>query len=66
MKDLEKLEADNLRYKTALERIAKWFDEFPRVTDEKNGTTMSYGAAYGSNGERDYMRQIATEALEKK
>jgi len=61
---MNKLESDNLRYKTALERIAKWFGEFPIVNDVKNGTTMSWGAAYGSNGERDYMRQLAINALE--
>lgn len=45
-----------------IRRIATWFGEFPRVNDRQGGT-MSYGAAYGSNGERDYMRAIAVEAL---
>jgi hypothetical protein len=45
-------------------RIERWFDEFPETGKTWNdGTPMSYGAAYGSNGERDYMRAIAREAL---
>lgn len=47
----------------SLERIAKWFGEFPEVT-LRNGSPCSYGAAYGSNGERDFMRNLATKALE--
>jgi hypothetical protein len=39
----------------ALKRIEKWFGEFPYPT---------YGTDWGSNGERDFMRQIAREALE--
>jgi hypothetical protein len=45
----------------ALERIARWFGEFPKV--ESRGEVVSYGTAYGSNGERDYMRSIAEAAL---
>lgn len=50
--------------RAALERIARWHGEFP-APDSKwdDGTPMSYGAAYGSNGERDYMRQVALDAL---
>jgi len=29
----------------------------------KDGTPMSYGGAFGSNGEREYMRQIARVAI---
>lgn len=50
----------------ALRRIEKWFDEFPptgRFWDDEKTRPMSYGAAYGSNGERDYMRGIASAAL---
>ena len=53
------------RLETALKRIAKWFGEFPeteRTWDD--GSPMSYSACYGSNGERDFMRQIAQEALD--
>lgn len=51
----------------ALGRIRKWHGEFPvteRFWDEpKNTEPMSYGACYGSNGERDFMRNVAAEAL---
>lgn len=48
----------------ALRKIAAWHGEFPAtgVTYE-DGTPVSYAAAYGSNGERDYMRGVALEAL---
>lgn len=45
-----------------LSRIAKWEDEFPetgRFWDDKKTRPMSYAAAYGSNGERDFMRELA-------
>lgn len=51
--------------RAALERIARWHGEFPptgRTWDD--GSPMSYAACFGSNGERDYMRQIARVALE--
>lgn len=53
------------RLRTALERIERWFGEFPPTGRywEPGGREMSYGAAFGSNGERDYMRQVAREAL---
>jgi hypothetical protein len=51
----------------ALERIERWHGEFPstgRTWDDKpGGEPMSYAAVNGSNGERDYMRQVAREAL---
>lgn len=50
--------------RTALERIERWFGEFPdtgRAWDD--GSPMSYGACFGSNGERDFMRSIARAAL---
>jgi len=53
------------KQEAALKRIAKWVGEFPesgRIWQD--GSPMSYGAAFGSNGERDYMRQLAREALE--
>lgn len=50
--------------RAALERIERWFGEFPDSGSHWNdGTPMSYGAAFGSNGERDYMRAIARAAL---
>jgi hypothetical protein len=62
--EIAALSIENRRYKAALERISKWFDEFPptgRTWDD--GTAMSYSAAFGSNGERDFMRQVAADAL---
>lgn len=52
------------RYRAALARIERWHGEFP-VTGQSwpSGNPVSYGAAFGSNGERDYMRDIAREAL---
>ena len=51
----------------ALGRIAKWFGEFPPTgrtwNDNGQGEEISYFACYGSNGERDYMRQVAASAL---
>ncbi|HXE63142.1 MAG TPA: hypothetical protein VN519_06350 [Bryobacteraceae bacterium] len=51
----------------ALERIERWFGEFPptgRTWDDKpGGEPMSYAAVNGSNGERDFMRGIARAAL---
>lgn len=47
----------------ALEKIVAW-GPFPATGRRwENGIEMSYGAAFGSNGERDYMRQIARAAL---
>lgn len=50
----------------ALMKINRWFGEFPE-TGRKwgNGTDMSYLACYGSNGERDFMRGVARDALKK-
>lgn len=63
---VKKLEEDNSRLRNALQRIVSW-DSFPdtgRFYDEPENTRpMSYAACYGSNGERDYMRQLAEDAL---
>ena len=49
----------------ALARIEQWFGEFPPTGKTyKDGTPMSYLGAYGSNGERDYMRAVAGQALD--
>lgn len=48
----------------ALSKIEKWFGEFPPTGKTwATGEEMSYSAAYGSNGERDFMRSVAREAL---
>lgn len=53
-----------------LEKIERWHGEFPETGQfwkNADGTdsdrTISYGAAYGSNGERDYMRSQARSFL---
>jgi hypothetical protein len=54
------------RLRAALTRIEKWFGEFPetgKFWEDDATRPMSYGACYGSNGERDFMRQIARDAL---
>jgi len=59
------------RLAKALERIERWFGEFPETgkfwpnTDgSESDRPMSYGACWGSNGERDSMRSIARAALQ--
>lgn len=49
----------------ALEQIERW-DGFPSTgkTWEGSGEPVSYGAAFGSNGERDFMRKVARKALD--
>jgi len=49
--------------KKALEKVVEW--KMPETEKFWNDgvTPMSYSAAYGSNGERDYIRQIAQEAI---
>ncbi len=57
------------RMREALERIARWHGEFPetgKFWDEEKTRPMSYATAYGSNGERDFMRQLALDALKGK
>ena len=51
----------------ALRTIYEWND-FPETgqfwDSPENSRPVSYGAAYGSNGQRDYMRNVAFSALE--
>lgn len=55
------------RMSVALERIARWQGEFPDSGMKwSDGSPMSYAAAFGRNGERDYMRQVAADALNPK
>jgi hypothetical protein len=52
------------RLRAALQRIARWHGELPESGRQwPDGQPMSYAAAFGSNGERDYMRQVALDAL---
>jgi len=56
----------NRKLENALKKIAKWFGEFPDTGkfwgNDKN-RPVSYASAFGSNGERDYMRGVASQAL---
>lgn len=57
--------ADLERAEKALKAVAEW-GPFPRVPDsysDEPGATVSYAVAFGSNGERDYIRGIAQVAL---
>ncbi len=49
------------RLEEALRKIWQW--QLPRVPD-RDGRLTSYGSAYGSNGERDYIRSVARTALD--
>lgn len=55
---------ENMRLRAALTRIARWHGEFPSTGEFwPDGTPVSYAVNNGSNGERDYMRQVALDAL---
>jgi len=64
--DFQRVYADRERLRAALQRIAAW-DSFPATGeywDTEKTRPVSYGAQYGANGERDFMRKVATNALE--
>lgn len=48
----------------ALEQIERW-DGFPSTNEtwEGSGKPVSYSTAFGSNGERDFMKGVAKAAL---
>jgi hypothetical protein len=52
------------RMREALKIIERWDDFPPSGKQWPGGAAMSYGAAFGSNGERDFMRGIARAALD--
>ena len=55
----------NLTISETLMTIAQWH-HFPKTNqfwDEEKTRELSYGSCWGSNGERDYMRQLALDAL---
>ena len=64
--ELDKKDAKIEKLQAALSQVAAW-EGFPETglfwDSPENTRPMSYSAAYGSNGERDFMRQIAREAL---
>lgn len=50
----------------ALDAVAAW--QLPQVPDRRSedpSATVPYGVAYGSNGERDYMRSLAQTAAKR-
>jgi hypothetical protein len=58
--------AEVKRLREALMKIERWFGEFPetgKFWDQEKTRPVSYETAYGSNGERDYMREVARAAL---
>jgi hypothetical protein len=60
---LKAVEKKAARMQSALEQVERW-DGFPRVPDLEDLTrTVSYRWEYGSNGERDFMRHVASIAL---
>ena len=48
--------------KDALEAIEKWTP--PMVVSRIDGRTVSMGSEFGSDGERDYFREVARKALD--
>ena len=64
---VEELKVENERLRVALQKIANW--ELPpsgKYWDLLETDPMSYEAAYGSNGVRDYIKSIAANALKPK
>lgn len=60
--ELRQADAVREQLVVALTKIANWeLLETGKTWDD--GTPMSYGAAFGSNGERDYFMKLAADAL---
>ncbi len=59
----DEAKAEILTLRNALVRVADW-NSFP-LTGKKteSGREESFGSLHGSNGERDFMRQLALDAL---
>lgn len=62
---LQSLPAQGGAVRAALEQIERWdgFPETGEFWDREKTQPISYGAQFGSNGERDFMREIARKAL---
>lgn len=61
---IEALRADAERLRSALEKIEAWHGAFPPTGKfHPEGGEMSFGWCFGSNGEREFMREIARAAL---
>ena len=66
---METLEQKYIKMEKALKRIEKWVGEFPetgKFWDNEKKEPMSYIAAFGSNGERDFMRALAKKGKRQK
>ncbi len=58
------VQKENTKMRAALKKIVEW--ELPATgefLDEEKTTPASYGFLYGSNGERDHFRQLASSSL---
>ena len=59
-----RLKAQNAQLIQALEKIKRWeMPETGKFWDKEKTEPMSYAACYGSNGERDIVRFIASSAI---
>ena len=58
---VDELLAEIDRLTATLQFIEAW--QLPRVWSEKDHRSHTYAYEYGSNGERDYMRNVAAWAL---
>ena len=64
--DIAKMASEIMELRRALSVIERWHGEFPstgKFWDDDEKRPMSYVFCYGSNGERDYMRDIARKTL---
>jgi hypothetical protein len=62
-KENTQLEGALIQCRLTLRTIAEWKDFPPTDFKWDNGVPMSFGTAHGSNGERDYMRNLACTTL---
>ena len=59
--ELTELLLENRRYRKALEFISEW--NLPDVKSSVSDRMVPYSVEYGSNGARDYIRNIASTTL---
>ena len=58
---LNEILLQNMSMRKALQRIAKW--DLPTFKSNDGTTEVSYESMRGSNGARDFVKNIAKEAL---
>jgi hypothetical protein len=58
--EIEQMLADNFKMKEALKYIVDW--KLPLLPDIE-GRMVNYGILQGSNGERDFIRSVAKNAI---